>query len=323
MELRHLRYFIAVAERLNFTEAARRLRVAQPALSRQVRDLEEELGFPLIDRDSRPVRLTEAGAGFLEEAKAILARAEDAVRNARAIARGERGQVRVGYAPTPTIELLPCTLHAFHSEAPDVKVSLHDLSTVEMVAGLVEGGLDLCLMVKPPVRFLGELEFEQLCKYPVCAVLRPGHPLARNKRVPLREIAREPLLAFPRKHYPDYYAAAEEIYRLAGARLEVIEEHESGPGILAAVEVGRGWMFGPSCLAVQIGNRLPVRPLHPAPPPMEVGAAWARDRLTNATARLLAAARAAGAGGGKVNKQMRSLARPGAKRLATRSPESG
>src|ERR1043165_3345386 len=110
MELRHLRYFVAVAAALNFTKAAAKLRVAQPALSRQVRDLEDELGAQLIERSSRSVRLTDADGAFLTEARAIIERVDAAAKMARAVARGESGEVHVGYAPSLTVELLPCIL---------------------------------------------------------------------------------------------------------------------------------------------------------------------------------------------------------------------
>src|SRR5882724_6440382 len=133
MELRHLRYFVTVAELLNFTKAATRLRVAQPALSRQIHDLEDELGAQLLERRPRAVKLTEAGATFLPEAKAILQRVEQATRAVQAVIRDERGQIHVGYAPSPTVELLPCSLHTFQNLAPGVRVNLHDLSSEEML----------------------------------------------------------------------------------------------------------------------------------------------------------------------------------------------
>src|SRR5213079_166720 len=128
MELRHLRYFIGVAEEENVSRAALKLHVSQPALSRQVRDLEEELGFPLLERSAKSVRLTDAGRVFLPEARAVLQRADDAVKAARAIATGA-SELHVGYAGSPTVRILPGTLRAFQAEHPDVRVRLHDLST--------------------------------------------------------------------------------------------------------------------------------------------------------------------------------------------------
>ena len=115
MELRHLRYFIGVAEEENVSRAALKLHVSQPALSRQIRDLEDELGFQLLERSAKSVRLTEAGRVFLVEARAVLQRAEDAVKTARAIATGG-GELHVGYAPSLTARILPATLRAFQSE---------------------------------------------------------------------------------------------------------------------------------------------------------------------------------------------------------------
>ena len=119
MELRHLRYFIGVAEEENVSRAALKLHVSQPALSRQIRDLEEELGFSLLERSAKSVRLTEAGRTFLIEARAVLQRAEDAVKTARSIATGGRGELHVGYAPSLTARILPPALRAFQ-EPPSV-----------------------------------------------------------------------------------------------------------------------------------------------------------------------------------------------------------
>ena len=118
MELRHLRYFVAVAEALNFTRAAAKLRLAQPALSRQVQDLEDEIGVDLLQRSPRGATLTAEGKLFLEEARGILRLTEEAVSKTRALARGELGELNVGYAPSPSIELLPPALRSFQAAFP-------------------------------------------------------------------------------------------------------------------------------------------------------------------------------------------------------------
>src|SRR2546422_2007752 len=138
VELRHLRYFVAVAEMENVSRAALKLHVSQPALSRQIRDLEDELGFLLLERSARSVRLTDAGRAFLSEARAVLQRVEDAVQVARVIATGGSGELHVGYAPSLTARILPQTLRAFQAELPNVRVKLHDFSTEELLAGLRE-----------------------------------------------------------------------------------------------------------------------------------------------------------------------------------------
>src|SRR5882762_1055377 len=120
VELRHLRYFVAVAEMENVSRAALRLHVSQPALSRQIRDLEDELGFCLLERTAKSVRLTDAGRAFLENARALLQSADEAVTKARVVANAEPSELHVGYSPTPTAELLPKTLRAFQREMPSV-----------------------------------------------------------------------------------------------------------------------------------------------------------------------------------------------------------
>lgn len=287
MELRHLKYFKTVAELGSFTRAAQRLRVAQPALSRQVQDLEDELGVVLLERGPRGARLTPAGAAFAAEAGAVLARAEEASRVARAFASGERGELHVGYAPSPTVELLPRTLHAFQSEAPGVQVKLHDLSTEEMLRGLRSEKLHVALLVRPSERDLRGLSFEALTSYPVCVALHPRHALARARRVGLAEVAREPLLAFSRADYPEYHEWLEELFRPSGAAPRIAEEHDSGNSLVAAAEAGRGVALVLSCFSCLVGQRLRLKELRPAPEPFVVGAAYNGSRLCPVAQRFI------------------------------------
>jgi len=169
MELRHLRYFLAVGEALNFTKAAAQLRVAQPALSRQVQDLEDEIGVDLLRRSPRGVTLTAEGKLFLEEVRELLKRADQSVEKVRALARGEYGELHVGYAPSPTVEILPPSLAAFQKAVPRVKVLLHDLSSDELIAGLQNATLELAVMVRQPVGDeTAGIQFELLRTYPLC-----------------------------------------------------------------------------------------------------------------------------------------------------------
>jgi len=152
MELRHLRYFVAVAEEQNVTRAAARLHVSQPPLSRQIRDLEDELGVALFNHGAKAVRLTEAGRVFLTEARAALQRVDDAVQMAKAVANGQSGEIHLGYAPSLAVELLPKALRIFQESNPGIRVHLHDLSTQEMLRGLRDGKLHVALLVQLSVR---------------------------------------------------------------------------------------------------------------------------------------------------------------------------
>src|SRR2546421_7328957 len=181
MELRHLRYFIGVAEEENVSRAALKLHVSQPALSRQIRDLEDELGFLLLERSAKSVRLTEAGRAFLTEARDVLQRAENAVKVARAIATGGSGELHVGYAPSLTARILPPTLRAFQSALPNVRVKLHDFSTEEMLAGLRDGKLQIAFMVRLAPALLRGLQFTELFRDPFCLAVAPQHPLGSRR----------------------------------------------------------------------------------------------------------------------------------------------
>jgi DNA-binding transcriptional LysR family regulator len=290
MELRHLRYFIAVGEEENVSRAALKLHVSQPALSRQVRDLEDELGFLLLQRSAKSVRLTEAGHVFLTEARAVLQRAEDAVKAARAIATGARGELHVGYAPSLTARFLPRTLRAFQAESPGVRVRLHDLSTEEMLAGLREGTLQMAFVVRLPAMLRG-LRFEELARDSLCLAVAPKHPLARRRTVKLAEIAREPLVTYSRKDYPDAHENLAAMFAVIKSKPRIAEEHDSVSSLIAAVEAGNGVAIAPQSLACTAGQRLKLIPFSPTLPPLIVGAAWSNHGLTPAAERFLKCAR--------------------------------
>lgn len=295
MELRHLRYFVAVAELENVSRAALRLHVSQPALSRQIRDLEDELGFPLLQRSAKSVRLTDAGRAFLAESRGVLARVKDAVREARAVATGMRGELNVGYAPTPTVRILPPTLRAFQAERPQVRVKLHDLSTEEMLAGLRKGALQIAFLVRPTRSMLRGLRFEGLARDLMCLAVPPGHRFARMRSVPLAQMAQEPLVAYSRQDYPEYHEYLLELFATIKGHPRIVEEHEGGTSMVAAVEAGYGLALTTQSLACSIGPRLRLIPLSPAPPPIVVGAAWPEEGLSAAAELFLKCARGAAA----------------------------
>ena len=309
VELRHLRYFTTVAELLNFTKAAQKIRVAQPALSRQVRDLETELDVQLLERGPRGTKLTEAGAAFLVEAQAILEHADEAMKLVRAIARGERGEIHVGYAPSLTTELLPCALDSFHNAAPGVHVKLHDFSSEEMLRGVGDGRLHLGLMARPSERALRGLKFELLREYPICVAMPPKHALARMKTVKLMQMADEPLVGYSRAEYPEYHAMLAELFAKIGRVPRLAEEHDSAPSLIAAAEIGRGLVIAPACLGILAGGRLKFLPLHPLPPLIQLVAIFDPQRLKGAATKFLAAARLAEVSRPATNSRARNRSR--------------
>ena len=294
MELRHLRYFVAVAETENVSRAALKLHVSQPALSRQIRDLEDELGFALLERTAKSVRLTEAGRVFLTEGRAVLQRAEDAVKTARVIATGERTELHIGYAPSLTVRLLPASLRAFQAEMPKVRVRLHDLSTEEMLIGLREGRLHIAFLVRPVPAMLRGLRFVELMRDSLKLAIPPNHPAARRRAIRLIDAVREPFIAYSHKEYPEYHAMLVALFATTKSNPRIVEEHDGGSSLISAVEAGNGVAVVPGSMACMIGPRLKLMSLLPTPEPLIIGAVWPKAGLSPAAERFLSCTKALG-----------------------------
>src|SRR6476620_11120503 len=193
MELRHLRYFVAVAEMENVSRAAtQKLYVSQPSLSRQIRDLEEELGVQLLERRAKSVSLTEAGRVFLEKARAILKETDDAVSTVRAFAGKTATELHVGDWPLVTGQIMPGVLRAYQQTMPNVHVKLHDWPVEKNITGVREGRLHLAIMIPPlKANALEELYFEELMTVRVSLAVSAEHPWAKRKSVSITEAARE------------------------------------------------------------------------------------------------------------------------------------
>jgi DNA-binding transcriptional LysR family regulator len=293
MELRHLRYFVVVAEEQNVTRAAERLRVSQPALSRQIHDLEDELGVGLFRRTAKSLALTEAGKIFLNETRAVLLRVDQAVLTVRTVARGDRGQLRIGYAPSLTVELLPKALRLFEHDRPGVRVALHDLSTEECVQWLKARKLDVALTVRPSGPGLRGLTFEKLVSYPLCCAVGAAHPLAKKRSVGLAQLRQERFMIYSREDYPEYFDWLTGLFKPHLIDPCRVEEYDSATGLITAVEAGRGIALVASSLRCLAGPRLRLLPLTPPLPPLVVGAASVRPSTLLAEEFILAVKQAA------------------------------
>src|SRR5882724_12627314 len=290
MELRHLRYFVAVGEALNFTKAATRMRVAQPALSRQVSDLEDELGVDLLKRTSHGVVLTAEGKQFLEDARGILQRVDESMTKVRALARGEFGELQVGYLPPLDLDILPRALAAFQKTTPGVKVILHDLGSDDLGNELRNGFLQLALMIRPSEESSAGLEFEELRRYPFFVAMASGHPLLRMKKIPVETLAAQPLVVLRRRNNSEYHRVLHKVF--SPLRPNIATESDSINSLITEVGIGTAVAMVSQIFKEAIGKRLRYLPLTNTTATQCVGIARAKSGdVTPAGEKLCAAIR--------------------------------
>jgi DNA-binding transcriptional LysR family regulator len=237
MELRHLRYFLAVAEELSFRKAAQRLYIAQPALSVQIRHLEEEIGADLFTREEgRGVKLTDAGVIFVEHARETLAQASQGVTRARQASRGELAHLSVGFVPAAEYLVFPRIVPALRERWPGVHLSFRDLKTAEQVEHLRRSEVDIGFLWLP-VPTEG-LEVQKLLDDTFVVVLPARHRLASRQAISIRDLSNEPLIFFPSHLYPQTYRAVEHLFLSAGAVMNVVYELENSFSMINFVALG-------------------------------------------------------------------------------------
>jgi DNA-binding transcriptional LysR family regulator len=295
VELRHLRYFVAVAEMENVSRAAtQKLYVSQPSLSRQIRDLEEELGVQLLERRAKSVCLTEAGRAFLEKARAILKATDDAVAMVRALAGKHETELHVGDFPLTTAGLMPDLLRSYQKAMPNVQVKLHDWPVEKNIAGVREGRLQLAIII-PPLKSnsLDELNFEELLTVRVCLAVSSNHPFARRKAVPLADAAREPFIGLMREEYPRYQEYLAAIFARVNDKPRIVEEHDGWAGVFSAVDAGTGVAIVSDAFTYAFGDRVKLLRLTPEPKRVALGILTRKGRLSPAAEKFCQCAREA------------------------------
>ncbi len=277
VELRHLRFFVTVAEELHFSRAAERLRTSQPYVTRQIHDLEREIGVPLLSRTKRRVELTEAGRAFYQEARRAVEQTERSVQAAQKVARGERGHLSVGFA---NAELIPDVLRAFRQRYPEVELEVQELTTAEQVRALRDGRLHAGILV-PGV------EDELLCieiirEEPLVAVLPESHALLRERSVPLQALASESFILCPYRLNPHVYERILALCKGAGFTPRVVEEASPKQTILGLVAAGLGVSLVAASVQQSRRTGVAYRPLRGIHPTVEVAVAWRKDEKSPA-----------------------------------------
>ena len=246
MELRHLRYFVAVAEELHFGRAARRLNVAQPPLSQQVRALEAELGVTLLHRTSRRVELTAEGRVFLEHASLVLSQTERATEATRAVKRGEAGRIAIGFVTSAVYALVPGILREYHRKFPAVEMRCHEMTPARSLHGLRQREIDVAF-VRLPVREEG-LVATEISRERLLLALPTEHLQAGAGRGRLRDFATETFIMVTRAAAPGFYDALLNECRRAGFSPRVGHEAGEWQTVLALVAAGLGVALVPESL---------------------------------------------------------------------------
>lgn len=282
MELRHLRYFVAVAEHLHFGRAAAALRLAQPSLSRQIRQLEEEVGVDLIDRtDRRHVQLTAAGVAFLEGARETLAMAERSAHEARRAAESESGRLSVAFVPSilqaPQAARI---LQRFRDRQPSVRVEISSMRTLEQWDALRSGRVQLGFLYHPPED--ARIETRALWRQSIFLAVPEGHELQRGPAVTLRRLAREPFIWFDRSLSPSYYDLVRRAFESQGLAMSVAQEATTESARLNLVANRLGVTLVPGGWGAAPPPGVQMRPVSDLDEQLQVYVAFEPARLSRA-----------------------------------------
>jgi DNA-binding transcriptional LysR family regulator len=276
MELRHLRYFVGVAEDMNFSRAAERLHVAQSALSRQIQDLEGEVGVQLFVRDKRGIVLTAAGKAFLDDARRLVAQSQQAIETARRAARGEVGRLDIGYIGALSDGLIPRLIRKFRAQFPEVDVKLHALRPARQVEALHQEEIHLGFIGMPFGDQEAALCFEVFRRDRMIVALPAGHALAARRAVKLPDLAAERFIFLTRAGTPVYYDWLMRLCHDAGYHPNIVQEVESGETAVELVAAGSGVALFPETAQRQLHGDMSFHPLAGKVPRFEYAVAWRR-----------------------------------------------
>jgi len=293
MELRHLRYFVAVAEELHFGRAAARLHIQQPPLSRQIQDLESELGFPLFERSRRRVELTPAGTALLGRTRQVFDALEVAIHDARSASEGDSGRLVVGYPSSLAYSGLTELLRAFRTRFPSVELSLRELPPGEQIDGLKAGSLDVGFVrtsLDDP-----SLAAELVRREALMVVLPDDHRLATRRSIPLAALASEPFVLFPRARGPAFFDQLMGLCGSAGFTPRIVQEAQQ-LDIVSMVAAGFGVSIMPSSMRNFRRPGLAFRAIVGAPQ-VELLIVWRHQNLSPALHKFVDLVRVVGVDG--------------------------
>jgi len=300
MDVRQMRYLIAVADELNFTRAAERCNVSQPPLSRAISQLEDEIGVRLFERDTHGVTTTLAGQSLVEDARRALTLIREGAERARQVAHGLRGTLAIGFGGSPVYSLLPALVHRFRQAVPDVQISFRSMAVLRQIDALREGEIHIGIVRLPVHDEVIETQFVH--REPLLAALPANHPiLSGAPRIRIGDLARDRFVTYEPRRGFNYHADLFALCRLAGFEPDVAHEVGTTESIIGIVACGEGVAIVPASAERLRMRGVAFRPLDitDVPPRLstvEFALAWHRDRLTAAAAEFIQRAAIPGAG---------------------------
>ena len=285
MELRHLRYFITVAEELNFSKAALKLYTAQPSLSQQIKDLEEDVGVKLLNRTKRKVELTEEGAVFLEQARLTLAQADKAVAMARQVSQAKQQMLRIGFVPVAEMKIFPYILPNLRVQNPDLKIELLSLNNNEQMRLLKKGDLDLTFTRH---NFNSdEIESQFVIREPLIFILPKDHPLAKYERIPVKALNGIDFIIPSAEQSLTLNQAILDFAKANGIELNIVQKADNILFNINSIGMGLGCTILPGYIAPLTMDNTVIRPLDVELPYLDLYVSYHKNNKSYAVSKFL------------------------------------
>ena len=276
MELRHLRYFITVAEELNFSKAALKLFTAQPSLSQQIKDLEEDVGVRLLNRTKRKVELTEEGAVFLEQARLTMAQADKAIAMARQVSKAKQQMLRIGFVPVAEMKVFPYVLPNLRVQNPDLKIELLSLNNVEQMRAIKKGELDITFTRHN--FHSDEIESKFVLREPLIFILPKDHPLAKYERIPVKALNGIDFIIPAKEQSSTLHDTILEFAKANSIEFNIVQKADNILFNINSIGMGLGCTILPGYIAPLTMNNTVIRSLDIELPYLDLYASYRKDR---------------------------------------------
>ena len=285
MELRHLRYFVAVAEELNFTKAAQRMCTVQPSLSQQIKDLETEVGVQLLQRSNRKVELTEEGKAFLKEARLSLEHAEKAILDARQVAHLTKEQLNIGFVPVAEMKVFPYIMPNIRAKFPELKIHFHSLTDADQLKALHKGEIDIAF-----TRYAEEaedIEAIQVFTEPLALIIPKDCPEAAQRHISIKSFNQQEFIVSDEHSSPELYKVIQEFFKQSKLNVNVVQHSTNILLNVNLVGMGVGWSLVPSYVIPLLGDKIVVKNTIEPLPMIGLYASYRKDKKNEAIGLIL------------------------------------